>query len=127
MSDGIAREDMPESVLDGRLGELYHSRLQRFPIAYAWGALVTVAGSLIPRSASPLRTNLYWCATGPKGTGKSQSHESTLRLLGMWPSHPILLQAKFGSAEGLIDRLQDVEPNAGRLVSVDELGHLMSK
>jgi len=45
----------------------------------------------------------------------------------MWPSHAVLLKAKYGSAEGLIDKLQNVEANAVHLVSVDELGHLLSK
>ncbi len=123
----IVRADMPDSVLDGRLGEICQRRLARFPIAYSWGALVTSAGALIPRGNRPLRTNLYWCPVGPVGSGKSQSMESVFRVLGMWQQHHILLKAKFGSAEGLIDKLQDVEPDSVRLVAVDELGHLLAK
>src|SRR5581483_1448278 len=47
--------------------------------------------------------------------------------LDMWPQHPVLIKGKYGSAEGLVERLQDVEPNASRLIAVDELGHLMTK
>jgi hypothetical protein len=89
--------DMPDSVLDGRLGEICQKRLVKFPLAYSWGSLITSAGTLIPRfetSRLPLlaasnrcilRTNLYWCPVGPKGTGKSQAIEQALNCLGMWP------------------------------------------
>ena len=123
----MVRDDMPNSVLDGRLGEICQARLGNFPLAYSWGHLVSAAGALIPRSNAPVRPNVNFCPVGPTGTGKSQSGESTQRVLGMWPSHRVLLKGKYGSAEGLIEKLQDVEPDAVRLVYVDELGHLMSK
>src|SRR5262249_13916760 len=53
--------DMPQSVLDGRLGEICQRRLSMFPLSYSWGALVTCAGTLVPHSHKGLRTNLYWC------------------------------------------------------------------
>jgi len=121
------RADMPETVLDGRLGEICQQRLKNFPRAYAWGALVSAAGTMIPRSGHDIRTNLYYCAVGPKGSSKSQSTESVLRVVGLWPHHRLLLKGKFGSAEALIEKLQDAEPNAVRLLSVDELGHLLAK
>ncbi len=45
----------------------------------------------------------------------------------MRPSHPLLLKAKFGSAEALIEHLSEAEPGGVRLVYVDELGHLLAK
>jgi hypothetical protein len=42
-------------------------------------------------------------------------------------SNSILLKAKFGSAEALIERLDDVGSDAVRLIYPDELGHLLSK
>jgi hypothetical protein len=52
--------------------------------------------------------------------------ETVFRLLDI-EKNPILLEAKFGSAEALVERLEDIGPDAVRLVSVDELGHLMAK
>lgn len=126
-TSAVVRADMPETVLDGRLGEICQLHLRQFPLAYSWGALTTTAGILIPRGAGPLRTNLYWCPVGPKGSGKSKSVETVFRLLDMWPSHPLLLKAKYGSAEGLIEKLADIEPGGVRLVDVDELAHLLAK
>jgi hypothetical protein len=39
----------------------------------------------------------------------------------------ILQDAKFGSGEGLTFALAEVEPNAVRLIALDELGHLLAK
>lgn len=123
----IIRADMPEAVLDGRLGEIYQRRLRHFPIAFAWGALVAAAGTLIARSANQaMRTNLFFCSVGDKGTGKSQSFETTFDVLGLRNS-PVLVEGKFGSAEGLIERLKDSEAEAVRLIAIDELGYLLTK
>ena len=90
----IIRADTPESVLDGRLGEISQRRLAHFPIAYSWGALVTAAGALIPHSNGPLRTNLYWCPVGPQGSGKSQPRNS------FSPSRYVAITRRF--AEGQV-------------------------
>ena len=101
--------DMPDSVLDGRLGEICQRRLAAFPMAYSWGALVTCAGTLVPRSEKvdademsfaahiqskrgELRTNLYWCPVGSQGSGKTQAIEQALNCLGMWPKHESLVR-----------------------------------
>ena len=120
------RLDMPETVLDGRLGEICQKRMRQFPRAYSWGALVTAAGSLIPRREAPIRTNLFWCPVGPTASGKSQSMETSFRVLGLGQT-PVLLKAKYGSAEALIEKLERVGPEGVRLVAVDELAHLMVK
>ncbi|MFB3916090.1 MAG: DnaB-like helicase N-terminal domain-containing protein [Terriglobales bacterium] len=126
-NSALAIADMPAAVLDGRLGELYTQHLTRFPLAYAWGALLTAAGALIPRGNRPLRTNLFWCAVGPAASGKSATTEAVFRLLGMWSDNRTLLKGKFGSAEGLIEQLQEIEPDGVRLLCPDELGHLLEK
>jgi hypothetical protein len=123
----VIRADMPESVLDGRLGELYAQYLTRFPIAYAYLALVTAAGVLIDRGNRTIRTNLFTCPVGPTGTGKSESAKAAFRLLGMWPTHQFLISGKFGSGEALVERLQDIETGAARFIWVDELAHLLAK
>ena len=41
--------DMPDTVLDSRLGELCDARMSGFPRAYAWHALLAVASVLVPR------------------------------------------------------------------------------
>ena len=70
--DKPIRADMPDAVLDGRLGEVATTRLRYFPTAYAWGALVTAAGAMVQRQeGSLIRPNLYWCAFGPAGSGKT--------------------------------------------------------
>lgn len=123
-----AHADMPFAVLDGRLGEVCTRRLADLPIAYAWLALVTAAGALLPRnengSTSDLRSNLFFCAVGEKGTGKSQAITRAASVLGL-PSD-ILVESKFGSAEGLLLFL-DEQKRDRCLLAVDELGYLLSK
>ncbi len=117
--------DMSAEVLDGRLGEICQRRLARFPIAYAWLSLVTVAGALIERqNSSPLRTNLFCGLVGPVDSGKSQAIECSVGALGL--KKPRLQNVMSGSAEGLLAKLSDAR-RAARLVSPDELGHLLSK
>src|SRR5262245_51903214 len=115
----VSRADMPDAVLDGRLGEICQQRLSHFPLAYSWGSLVTAAGALIPRcNQPPIRTNLFWCPVGPAGTGKSQCMDTVFHLLELDTS-PVLLEAKFGSAEALVEKLEGIGSDAVRLVSVD--------
>ena len=117
--------DMSDKVLDGRLGEIYLRRMARFPIAYAWPALVTVAGALVGRQgSSPLRANLFCGLVGPVDSGKSQAIECAIGALGV--EKPRLQNVMSGSAEGLLAKLSDAD-GAARLVSPDELGHLLSK
>jgi hypothetical protein len=117
--------DMSTDVLDGRLGEICQRRMARFPIAYGWLALVTVAGALIERpNSSPLRTNLFCGLVGPVDSGKSQAIECSLQALGL--EKPRLQDVMSGSGEGLLAKLSGANGEA-RLVSPDELGHLLSK
>jgi hypothetical protein len=115
--------DMPDTVLDGRLGEICQRRMSAFPIAYSWPSLLTVASSLAPR-LTETKFNLYCALVGPVQSGKTQAIEWTQNLLGIGP--PELLTTMAGSAEGLIkNRLNCL--GAPRLLSPDELAHLFSK
>jgi len=117
--------DMPTEVLDGRLGEICQRRMTRFPIAYSWPALVTVAGTLVERQdSSSLRTNIFCGLVGPVDSGKSQAIECSVGAVGL--EKPRLQNVMSGSAEGLLAKLSDAD-GATRLVSPDELGHLLSK
>ena len=123
-SDELRIPDMPDSVLDGRLGEICQNRLSRFPLAYAWPALVTVAGTMARRSLGTLRQNLFAALVGGVHSGKSQAIENAIEVLGLNP--PDLQEVMAGSAEGLLARLEDAK-GCARLVVIDELGHLLSK
>lgn len=125
--DLTAIPDMPESVLDGVLGELCETYMltgKRFPLAYAWPALLAVASVIAPRYQPKQRLNLYSAVIGPVGSGKSQAIEAAQQLLGLEP--PALLNLMAGSAEGLIKKCKD-SAGAARLFSPDELGHLLEK
>ena len=97
---------MSEDVLDGQLGEICRRRMARFPIAYAWPALVTVAGTLIEnQGSSSLRTNLFCGLVGPVDSGKSQTIECAIGVMGL--DKPRLQNVMSGSAEGLLAKLSD--------------------
>jgi len=119
----VGFKDMPQAVLDGWLGDVYRDHLADFPIALAWPALVTVAGTLVPQP-SGIRTNLFCALVGPPGCGKSQAIERAIKLLGV--EDPRLMRLKAGSGEGLVSKIGDVG-DASRLFFPDELSHLMSK
>jgi hypothetical protein len=116
--------DMPESVLDGRLGELCQKFMPRFPIAYAWPALVTVASVFVPRYNEKQRVNLYTALAGPVGSGKTQAIDAAQQLLGC--ESPTLMSIMAGSAEHLMKYMSDAN-GATRLFSPDELSHLLEK
>ena len=121
----VSVADMSDEVLDGRLGEICQYRMSRFPIAYCWLALVTVAGAFVERqNSSPLRTNLFCGLVGPVDSGKSQAIECSIGALGL--EKPGLQNVMSGSADGLLAKLSDAD-GAARLVSPDELSHLLSK
>lgn len=120
----IQTPDMPESVLVGRLGDIYNKYMRKeFPLGWSWLALVTVAGAFVPMPEH-IRTNLYSCLVGGVHTGKSQCIAWAITVLGL--DVPILQRVMAGSAEGLLNRLRTAG-GASRLLSPDELGHLLSK
>ena len=120
-------KDMPESVLDGWLGQICKSRmLQHFPVAYAWTALVTVASAMVPvdPTQNGMRCNLFGCPVGPIHSGKSEAIKHAKLLLGI--QSPPLLDLLAGSAEMLTSAVADAGGRP-RLYSTDELGHLLEK
>ena len=77
---------MPADVLDGRLGELCRTSLLGLsPLAYAWPALMAVAGTLA-HQGSFLRTNIFAASWwGPRRRRKSTTigkRDSESRLSG---------------------------------------------
>lgn len=119
--------DMSEEVLDGRLGELCQRFMlfeRRFPVAYAWPALVTVASSLAPRRDEHQRLNIYTALSGPVHSGKTQAIGAAQKLLGL--EAPTLMNVMAGSAESLMRYIADAAGNQ-RLFSPDELSHLLEK
>jgi hypothetical protein len=117
--------DMPEAVLDGRLGDLCQQRMTGFPLAYSWTALLAVASVLVPTPhPEPSRANIYACLVGDKGTGKSSAINCATRILGV--CEPQVETTLAGSAEGLLEKMGDVYGER-RLLSPDELGHLLTK
>lgn len=117
--------DMPGTVLDGRLGEYCDKFMSnRFPIAYAWPALLTIASALVPRRGEHQRLNLYTALNGPVGTGKSEAIKVAKIILGI--DEPVLMSVMAGSAESLM-RFMDDAKGAPRLFSPDELGHMLEK
>jgi hypothetical protein len=120
-------KDMPDSVLDGWLGQICKSRmLKHFPVAYAWPALVTVASAMVPTNATTNgpRCNLYTALVGPVHSGKSEAIKHAKLLLGI--QTPPLLDLLAGSAEMLTSAVADAGGQP-RLYSPDELGHLLEK
>jgi hypothetical protein len=120
----ILMRDIPDSVLDGRLGEICMSRMHRFPIAYAWPALLAVASALISERGPNVRTNLYSALVGPIHSGKSQAIDSATQSLGL--RGPQLMETVAGSAEALIRETAGAAGNP-RLFCPDELGHTLEK
>jgi hypothetical protein len=123
----VGTKDMPESVLDGWLGQICKSRmLEHFPVAYAWPALVTVASAMVPTNSATngTRCNLYTALVGPIHSGKSEAIKHAKLLLGI--QSPPLLDLLAGSAEMLTSAVAEAAGQP-RLYSPDELGHLLEK
>lgn len=119
--------DMSEAVLSGRLGEICQKMMihgGRFPIAYAWPALVTAASALVPRHSEKQRVNLYTALSGPVHSGKTQAIDAAQQLLGV--QSPTLMSVMAGSAESLMRHISDAA-GAARLFSPDELSHMLEK
>jgi len=115
--------DMPDSCLDGWLGEIYRTRMADFPRAYAWPALLVAASVLVPRETKS-RTNLFVDLDGPVHSGKSSAFEKAFHLMSL--RKPTLMALKTGSAEGLAEYTGEAG-GATRLLYPDELAHLLEK
>lgn len=122
----IEIRDMPDGVLDGRLGELCQKRLLRLsPLSYAWTALVAVAGTLAHQD-STLRTNVFAALVGPPQSGKSTTIDNATTSLGLDQNSPELETSMAGSAEGLLRKIGD-NNGCAKLYCPDELSHLFAK
>jgi hypothetical protein len=66
----FSRPDMPDSALDGRLGEITQRRLRGLPLAYSWGRLSPRLVVMLDRVNAPIRTNLYLGARRPTFVGQ---------------------------------------------------------
>jgi RepB DNA-primase from phage plasmid len=120
--------DMPEAVLEGRLGEICQKRLlAQFPVAYAWPTLVTVAGVMVPRSnvLGNVKTNLYTATVGPIHSGKSQAIKYACSTLGLPDS--MYSNIKAGSPEGLLMKMSKLPQVHARLMDIDEWKHYFQK
>jgi hypothetical protein len=115
--------DLSDSALDGRLGDICLRRLAGFPLSYAWTAIITAAGTLVPRTTE-VRTNLFSCQVGPIGSGKSQVNERSLRAMGI--VEPVLQNVMAGSVEGMVEKLGNANGEC-RAFCPDEIGHLLTK
>jgi hypothetical protein len=118
--------DMPNTVLDGRLGELCQNYLLKLsPVAYAWPALLAVAGTMTNQN-SKLRSNLYVTLVGPVSTGKSATIENAMALFGLNEHSSEVESSMVGSAEGFFKNYGDAN-GCARLYFPDELKHLFEK
>jgi hypothetical protein len=124
VTEDLKLPDMPESVLEGRIGEICKSRMGDFPLAYSWPALVTAAGVLMRPSNSTLRSNLYTALVGPPHSGKSQAIDRANRLMDLAP--PLLAKVKPGSIEGFLKQ-EGGDKHGPVLLNPDELSHTLEK
>lgn len=120
---GVALLDVPETCLDGVLGELCHERMSDFPRAWAWPAMLAAASVHVANSAS-IRSNLYVALVGPIGAGKSSVINVANHLLDVGDD---LFDDYVGSAEGLAKHLPNEFGGLYKLWFVDELGHMLDK
>jgi hypothetical protein len=129
--------DMSENVFSGRLGEICQTRLNRFPIAYAWPALISAAGTMVP-FASPVSggisigdamTNFFTGLIGPVHSGKSQAIAWANFVIGLYPT--MYSQVRAASSESLLKKLHSMHKKGelmkSLLVDLDEWQHLFSK
>jgi len=132
-------DDMPEAVLgSGRLADLCRKRmLSRFPIAFAWPAVLAAASPMVPSAPSDpnivtvgddLVTSLT-ALVGPVNCGKSQAIAHARALIGL--PRELESEVKAGSAESLF-RLLMASKKRGTLmpsllIDVDEFAHFMKK
>ena len=132
--------DMPVSVMNGRLGEICRNRLidnKRFPIAYAWPALLAAAGVMVPAvppdpgivtSVDPM-TNSYTGLVGPVHSGKSQVINWANGVIGL--PREMYSEVRAGSSETLLRKLMRMKKNgalmSSLLIDLDEWAHLFAK
>jgi hypothetical protein len=116
--------DAPETILDGRLGDIYQKRLRDFPVGLGYFALLAAGAALVRPGSGPIRTNLFVAQVGKVGCGKTQSSERANYLMDVKP--PLLLPLKAGSVEGLLAQIGD-RTGHSILFAPEELSHTLEK
>jgi hypothetical protein len=134
--------DMPQETLVGNtLATICREYLCNFPRAYAWPALLTIAGAMVPLPETTLnetlaisagrgnQTNLITCLIGPVGSGKTQVIEAAVGNLGLSKNN--YSDVKAGSVEGLLAKLAgdgngSIVPRQ-LLLDLDEWSHFFKK
>ena len=134
--------DMPqEALVGGTLATICREYLFNFPRAYAWPALLTIAGAMVPLPEASLnetlalsagrgrQTNLITCLIGPVGSGKTQVIEAAVGNLGLSKNN--YSDVKAGSVEGLLAKLAgdgngSIVPRQ-LLLDLDEWSHFFKK
>jgi len=133
--------DMPEMVLDGRLGELAEAMVHgepAYPRSYAYPSLLTVGSAIYPAGMAELsqgnhiyasgprqQTNLYTALIGAIHSGKSQAITAALQMLGV-PANKYS-EVKSGSPEALTTHLSKQSLGSKILIDLDEWEHLLRK
>lgn len=129
--------DMSRAVMNGRLGEICAERmLKYFPVAYAWPALIAVAGAMVPQiqqegsfTQQSNMVNSYTALVGPVHSGKSQAIHWATRIIGLPETN--YSDIKAGSSEALLKKLAKMRTtgkvNESLLIDLDEWSHFFSK
>lgn len=138
VNDTVQIPDMPENAIpDGVLSNICRKYMDNFPRSYAWPALLTVAGVMIPlpspSAAESLsvsvgagsQTNLYTALIGPVGSGKTQAIQYAVSNLGL--DRKRYTDTKAGSIEGLLAKLSENNYAGQKLVDLDEWSHFFKK
>lgn len=143
VDDSTQTQDMPSNTIpDCLLGTIAREYMGHMPLAYSLPALLTVAGTMIPRvqrttneiiaasAGAGSQTNLYTALIGDVGSGKTQAIIHAVGNMGL--SHLNYDSTKAGSAEGLFKKIAartSMEPlgTARMLINLDEWAHFFKK
>lgn len=129
--------DMSCTVMTGRLGEVCDQRmLKYFPVAYAWPAMIAMAGAMVPQISQEgsfiqqsNMVNSYTALVGPVHSGKSQAIYWATRIVGLPETN--YSDIKAGSSEGLLKKLAKMRTTGtvreSLLIDLDEWSHFFSK
>ena len=116
--------DMPDKVLDGRLGEWCHQYFGDFCNAYSWPAVTAAASVHVRPDNDKQRCNLYWGPVGDPGTGKSSAGKRAEYYFQL-PALDLVDETMYGSVEGMFEKIG--VRSTPLLWSPDELAHTLTK
>jgi hypothetical protein len=125
--------DMPENCITGNvLSDVLNSYMKDFPRAYAWPALLTAAGALVPINEHIIgnQTSLFTALIGASHSGKSTAIEHARYNLGITNGSPHYASPKSGSPEGFFKdqmKKQPVGITSQVLWDIDEWSHFFKK